>query len=333
MRGQSQIPPRVVFAFAILAAWPGHFEAAADESGVSFWLPGQYGSFAAEPSNPGWSIETTFYRWSPSAQAGVSFQRGGGIQVGMKSPTDLAMLTPTYAFETPVLGWQAAIGMTALVGKNTTSVTATLTGPGGGTLFGTHADSITAVGDLYPTATLKWNRDTHNFMLYATTGVPVGAYNPNRIAGLGLGHWAVDGGAGYTYYNEKAGFEFSVVTGLTYNFTNPDTHYTSGIDAHLDWSISPYVSDKMLIGAVGYFYKQLTGDSGSGATLGDFKSRVAGIGPQIGFFIPFGDREGFLSFKAYSEFNAKNRLEGWNGWITLSIDAPERKSPIGRLRQ
>ena len=89
----------------------------------------------------------------------------------------------------------------------------------------------------------------------------------------------------------------------------------------------------MLVGAVGYFYSQLTGDSGSGATLGEFKSRVVGVGPQIGFFIPFAEREAFLSFKAYSEFNAKNRLEGWNGWITLSLEAPEKKSSIAARKR
>jgi hypothetical protein len=54
---------------------------------------------------------------------------------------------------------------------------------------------------------------------------------------MGLGHWATDAGAGYTYYNEKAGFEWSVVVGFTYNFINPYTQYQSGIDAHLDWAI------------------------------------------------------------------------------------------------
>jgi hypothetical protein len=32
----------------------------------------------------------------------------------------------------------------------------------------------------------------------------------------------------------------------------------------------------------------LTADSGAGAKLGDFKGRVAGIGPQIGFLFPLG---------------------------------------------
>ena len=53
----------------------------------------------------------------------------------------------------------------------------------------------------------------------------------------------------------------------------------SGTDAHLDWAISPYLNDKFHIGAVGYFYNQISGDSGAGARLGGFESRVAGIGP------------------------------------------------------
>jgi hypothetical protein len=72
---------------------------------------------------------------------------------------------------------------------------------------------------------LKWNKDVSNFMVYATTGVPVGAYQRTRLSALGLGHWAVDGGVGYTYLNEKTGIEGSVVFGLTYNFINPYTQY------------------------------------------------------------------------------------------------------------
>jgi Putative MetA-pathway of phenol degradation len=152
-------------------------------------------------------------------------------------------------------------------------------------------------------------------------------YQLTRLSALGLGHWAVDGGVGYTYLNEKAGIEGSVVFGLTYNFINPYTQYQSGTDAHLDWALSPILTDKFHIGAVGYFYNQITGDSGDGARLGDFKSRVAGIGPQIGFFIPFFDREAYLNLRTYSEFDAKNRLEGWNAFVTFSIEASGQKEP------
>jgi hypothetical protein len=181
--------------------------ASADEAGVSFWLQGQYGSFAAVPSTPGWSFESTAYHARAAASAGVSFARGGGFQAGMKSPTDFVMVTPTYVFATPVLGGQAAVGVTALYGRNTTSVSATLTGPGGASLSGSRSDYVVGFGDLYPAATLKWNRDVHNFMVYATAGVPVGVYDPTRLATMGLGHWATDAGAGYTYLNEQVGFE------------------------------------------------------------------------------------------------------------------------------
>jgi hypothetical protein len=59
--------------------------------------------------------------------------------------------------------------------------------------------------------TLKWNSGVHNFMTYATADIPVGAYDPNRIANLGLGHGAIDGGGGYTYLNPATGHTFSGV--------------------------------------------------------------------------------------------------------------------------
>src|SRR5579862_896594 len=90
--------------------------AAADEAGVSFWLPGQYAAFAAEPGKPGLSFETAFYHATASAQRSVSFERDGHIEVSVKSPSDFVMLTPTYAFDTTILGGQPAFGMTALVG-------------------------------------------------------------------------------------------------------------------------------------------------------------------------------------------------------------------------
>ena len=39
----------------------------ADENGVSFWLPGIYGSLAAVPQQPGWSFAAINYYDSVSA--------------------------------------------------------------------------------------------------------------------------------------------------------------------------------------------------------------------------------------------------------------------------
>jgi hypothetical protein len=116
--------------------------AAADEAGTSFWLPGQYGSFAAVPFGARVSFENSYYHASADASRGITFERGGGIQAGMKSPSDFFMFTPTYAFETKIFAAQAAFGTTILYGKNATSVSATLSGPGGNTLSGSKFDEV-----------------------------------------------------------------------------------------------------------------------------------------------------------------------------------------------
>jgi hypothetical protein len=62
--------------------------------------------------------------------------------------------------------------------------------------------------------------------------------------------------------------------------------YQNGVDAHLDWGASQFLTKRLQIGAVGYFYDQLSCDSGSGDRVGCFQSRVVGIGPQIGYIVP-----------------------------------------------
>ena len=107
--------------------------------------------------------------------------------------------------------------------------------------------------------------------------------------------------------------------GFTYNFENPDTDYKNGVDLHLDWAASQFLSKQVAIGLVGYAYQQVSGDSGAGARLGDFKSRVFGIGPQLSYIIPLGEPQGYLNLKGYKEFDAENRAEGWNVWLTFAI--------------
>ena len=74
------------------------------------------------------------------------------------------------------------------------------------------------VGDLIPQATLKWNRDVNNFMVYGTGDILVVDYERKRLVNLRPGRGAIDGGLGYTYLNPANLLKFSAVAGLTYNF-------------------------------------------------------------------------------------------------------------------
>ncbi len=307
------LPRQVVpIAAGLLALGTG--AALADEGGVSFWLPGQYGSFAAVPLEPGWSLPVIYYHTSVDISASKNIPIGGKIVGNLDADVNLVFAAPTYAFADTVLGGQLALSLGAVVGSNST--TGSVTGP---LLSVTQTDSVFIFGDLYPTAVLRWNEGTSNFMTYLTGDIPVGSYQTGRLANLGINHFAIDGGAGYTYLDPASGHELSAVVGLTYNFENPDTDYQNGIDFHLDWAASQFISEQIHIGLVGYFYQQLTGDSGEGATLGDFKSSVAAIGPEFGYFFPLGGHKAYLNLKGYYEFAGENRLTGWNAWAILSV--------------
>ena len=112
---------------------------------------------------------------------------------------------------------------------------------------------LNSFGDPAPQLSLKWNEGVNNFMVYSRGGIPVGDYNADRIVNLGDGHASWDNGIlGYTYFNATTGFEFSAVSGLTYNFTNPHTDYQNGIDWHVDLEASRFLTKQFYFGAVGY---------------------------------------------------------------------------------
>src|SRR5262249_57455846 len=57
----------------------------ADEGGVSFWLPGIYGSLAAVPGQPGASFIT--FNYYDSVRAGADVARAREIQIARFDPT------------------------------------------------------------------------------------------------------------------------------------------------------------------------------------------------------------------------------------------------------
>jgi len=291
--------------------------ALADEGGVSAWLPGQIGSLAAARADSGWSFPFTYYHSSADAGADKTTLRGRRITSGLEARPDILLFSPTYVFERPVMGAQASATLIAPLARIDASVRGSLTGPFGNTLSGRRTDTETGLGDIYVRGSLKWNRGVDNYMTYAMSMLPVGAYAADRLANPGQNHWALDAGGGYTYLDSRTGREISAVLGFTYNFKNHDTDYRNGIDAHLDWAASQFLDPQTHIGLAGYVYQQVTGDSGSGALLGKFRSRVYGIGPQVGHSFKAGDRKLYASLRTYYEFNAENRPKGWNIWLTI----------------
>jgi hypothetical protein len=156
-------------------------------------------------------------------------------------------------------------------------------------------------------------------MTYLTGDIPTGAYQKSRLSNLGIGHSAIDGGGGYTYFNETTGLELSAVLGFTYNWENTHTNYKNGNDAHLHWALSQFLSENWELGVVGYVYHQLTGDSGSGDRVGAFKSQIAAVGPEVGYVFNYHGQHAYLNLRGYAEFSAQNRMQGYALFATLSL--------------
>src|SRR5262245_66041164 len=96
-------------AIALLASLTGVSHA--DEGGVSYWLPGRFGSLAAVPSVPGWSMAAVYYHTTVGASGAVAAARQ--VQIGripanlavslnanLNAQADLILLNPTYTFAT-----------------------------------------------------------------------------------------------------------------------------------------------------------------------------------------------------------------------------------------
>ena len=288
----------------------------ADEGGVPFWMSGQYASMAAVPMATGWSLVAIPYVYSGKADKSKTFQHGTSINAGLSARESLVLMQLGYVAEEKILGGQPYLGVGWGPGANTTSASVSVVNP---STQLNRSNTSNGSTDIYPLASLTWNQGNNNFKTYVTGDIPVGTYSPTSLAAIGIGHAAIDTGGGYTYLNNTTGLEFSGVLGATYNWMNNQTNYQNGIDSHLDWSVSQFVSQNWQVGIAGYGYYQLTADSGSGNRVGAFKSRIAAVGPQIGYLFNIGKKQAYINLRAYKEFWAQNRVEGYAMISTISI--------------
>jgi hypothetical protein len=120
-----------VLAFTAVVSMPDI--SMADEGGVSFWLPGLFGSLAAVPQQPGWSLASIYYHTTVSAGGDVARAREitigripanltATLNASLNATGDIGLVSPTYVFASPVLGGQASVSVPALYGTTSASL-------------------------------------------------------------------------------------------------------------------------------------------------------------------------------------------------------------------
>ena len=100
---------------------------------------------------------------------------------------------------------------------------------------------------------------------------------------------------------DDLGWSDTSVTGSKY--------YRTGTEYHLDFSVNQFLNENFLVGIRGYHYQQLSGDSGRGTKLGDFKSESFGMGPGFAWIPKDTNGDLVISGKWLHDFDADNRFE------------------------
>jgi hypothetical protein len=109
------------------------------------------------------------------------------------------------------------------------------------------------------------------------------------------------------------------VAGFSFNGGNPATRYRSGNEFHAEWSATKNFDQGFSAGLIGYYYDQLTGDSGAGAVLGSFEGRAVAVGAMAGYTFNIGKLPVSTRLKVYREVEAVNRTQGTAVFATVTI--------------
>lgn len=147
--------------------------------------------------------------------------------------------------------------------------------------------------------------------------MPAGDYSATRSTNVAFHHWGADL-TGAATYRAASGWQGDFAVGMTVNWENPATDYTSGNELHVEGAVAKGFGG-WTAGLAGYHYDQVTGDSGEGAVLGDFKGRVSGVGPAVTWAGLWGRQPVSFDGRWYHEFGAKNRVEGDAIFLNLTI--------------
>lgn len=287
--------------------------ARAAEGGGSHYLPGAIGDiFLALPPEPGFQAANVF--WYQSGSTGSALLEGQA-SLDLDLSLFLNITSLTYTFEEPVLGARYTIGAAIPFGNAALDGTLSIANVG---RVGFSDDSFALSDIAFTPIQLSWNTGAWSYRFTETIVAPTGGYSTSddSLVDLGRNYWSFDTIGSATWFNPESGTEMSVAAGIMVNTENPATDYRTGTEFHADFGASQFLSDGFALGLRGYYYEQITADSGSGATLGDFKSSSWALGPGFVWIPEFGGGKLSVFGKWMHDFDAENTFE--SDYVTLT---------------
>lgn len=295
--------------------------ARAEESGSGHYLPGAAASFIdALPGRPGLAVVNFFTFYDASASASRQLPFGGSITAGIDATVYADTLAGIYTTPLKLLGGDYAVGLAFPFVRVDVEGTVTI-----GPITGAISDEASGPGDmtLYPFM-LGWTDLDGDLKYDLRLGIyaPTGDFDVGALANVGKNFWTFEPMVTLSYLSSKIGLEVSAYAGLDFNTNNDDTDYQTGDQFHLDMTVAqhlPLFGGFIGVGANGFYYQQISGDSGSGAKLGDFEGRTVGVGPVLSYAMKIDKSDLVAEVKWLPELDVENRLEGDYVWFKLAM--------------
>ncbi len=277
----------------------------AEEGGSGHYLPGSMASFMdGVASEPTFLLRLNYVYYNGNAE--VNIPLGGNHVVDMKATSNALGLTAFWVPEWGVINDKWTFAMSGTLPIVNMQVSGSL-----GAL--NISDELTAIGDIILMPLMLNYKVNENFNINTRVAfyAPTGDYEVGRLANTGKNFWTVEPTIGFMYFGKTNGREASVFIGMDFNEENSDTNYKSGTQFHVDSTFAqhfPFQNGLAGVGITAYYYNQITDDSGSGASLGAFRAKAAGVGPVLSYVSHSGNI--LAEIKYINDFNNKNRLEG-----------------------
>mgnify|MGYP003830411485 CR=1 FL=1 len=298
--------------------------APAEEGGSGHYMPGANASFVdALPGRPGPAVANFFAFYDAS----VHVSKLGGLVVAGIDATAYAD-TVLALCRTPLnlLGGYYVVGVAVpYVWMEVEGEVQFINPKTGSTVTRRVRDTASGFGDItvYPFM-LGWTGLGGDLKYDIRLGVyvPTGDYVKGDIANVGKNYWTFEPAVSFSYISSRMGLELTAFAGFSINTKNDDTDYRTGNQLHLDVTVAehlPLFGGLMGLGASGCYYDQVSGDSGSGAVLGDFEGRSASVGPVLSYATKIGKKDFVAELKWLHEFDVTNRLEGDYVWFKLAL--------------
>jgi hypothetical protein len=251
--------------------------------------------------------------WFQSGDVSVAVLQGQ-VDFDLDIDTVLNLVAASYTFDNPVLGGTYTISVAIPFGY--ANLDARISGFGGTIKFSEDSFHLSDIA-VVPLQ-LNWDVDNFHFKLGQAIIAPTGDYDLDNAVNLGRNYWSFDTAGAVTWFNTGSGTEVSVAPGIMFNTENNKTDYKTGTEFHVDFVINQFLSETFAIGVRGYYYKQVSGDSGSGAVLGNFKSESVGLGPGFFWTPKFAGGRLVVQGKWMHDFDATNRFESDYGTLGVA---------------